>query len=68
MIPLANHSASTIFAAVVALLPLLLPNNRPQTRYWLWLAASVKFLVPFSLPCRPAVSHRWRTAPAMPMP
>jgi uncharacterized protein (TIGR03435 family) len=28
---------------------LALRNNRAQIRYWLWLAASLKFLVPFSL-------------------
>jgi len=68
MIPLANHLwQSTIFAAVVALLALLLRNNRPQTRYWLWLAASVKFLVPFSLLVSAGSLIEWRTAPAMPI-
>jgi uncharacterized protein (TIGR03435 family) len=48
--PLANHLwQSTLFAVVAALLTLLLRKNRAQTRYWVWLAASVKFLVPFSL-------------------
>lgn len=47
---LANHLwQSTLFAAVAGLLTLALRKNRAQTRYWLWLAASVKFLVPFSL-------------------
>ena len=40
---------STLFAAIVGLLALLLRKNRAQTRYWLWLTASAKFLVPFSL-------------------
>jgi bla regulator protein BlaR1 len=40
---------STLFAAIVGLLALLLRKNRAQTRYWLWLTASVKFLIPFSL-------------------
>jgi uncharacterized protein (TIGR03435 family) len=38
-----------LFAALAAGLALMLRNNRAQTRYALWLAASVKFLVPFSL-------------------
>jgi len=45
---LANHLwQSTVFAAVAGLLALALRNNRAQVRYWLWLAASVKFLIPF---------------------
>src|SRR5262245_35105126 len=48
--PLANHLwQSTLFAAVAGLLTLALRKNRAQTRYWLWLTASVKFLIPFSL-------------------
>jgi len=48
--PLANHLwQSTLFAAVAGLLTLALKKNRAQVRYWLWLAASVKFLIPFSL-------------------
>src|SRR5579871_5011034 len=48
--PLANHLwQSTLFAAVAGVLTLALKKNRAQVRYWLWLSASVKFLVPFSL-------------------
>ena len=48
--PLANHLwQSTLFAAAASLLTLALRRNRAQTRHWLWLAASMKFLVPFSL-------------------
>ena len=47
---LGNHLwQSTLFACVIALLMLALRNNRAQIRYCLWLAASLKFLVPFSL-------------------
>ena len=47
---LGNHLwQSTLFVAVVALLVLAFRNNRARTRYGLWLAASLKFLVPFSL-------------------
>jgi bla regulator protein blaR1 len=46
----ANHLwQSTLFAILAALLALALRNNRAGARYWLWLAASLKFLVPFSL-------------------
>jgi bla regulator protein blaR1 len=45
-----NHLwQSTVFAAVAALLALGLRKNHAHARYWLWLAASCKFLVPFSL-------------------
>jgi uncharacterized protein (TIGR03435 family) len=48
--PLANHLwQSTLFAAIAGLLTLLLKKNHAQARYWIWLAASLKFLVPFSL-------------------
>ena len=39
---------STLFALAAALLTLLLRNNAARFRYWVWLAASVKFLIPFS--------------------
>ncbi len=45
-----NHLwQSTLFAVVAALLTLALRKNDARARYWLWLAASLKFLVPFSL-------------------
>lgn len=48
--PLSNHLwQSTLFGALVALAALALRSNHAQTRHWLWLAASAKFLVPFSL-------------------
>jgi uncharacterized protein (TIGR03435 family) len=44
-----NHLwQSTVFAAAVALLTLAFRRNRAHVRYWLWVAASVKFLLPFS--------------------
>lgn len=47
---LANHIwQSTLFALMAGLLTLILQKNHARTRYWLWLAASAKFLVPFSL-------------------
>jgi len=45
-----NHLwQSTLVALVAGALTLLLRKHHARTRYWLWLAASVKFLVPFSL-------------------
>ena len=40
---------STLVAAVVGMLTLLLKKNGARTRYWVWLAAVVKFLVPFGV-------------------
>jgi bla regulator protein BlaR1 len=46
---IANHLwQSTVFLTIVALLTFALRKNRAQVRYWLWLAASLKFLVPFA--------------------
>ncbi len=65
MIPeIANHLLqSTIFAAVAGILTLVLRNNHARTRYWIWLTASIKFLVPFALFVE--IGHRmtWHTAP-----
>jgi bla regulator protein BlaR1 len=45
-----NHLwQSTLFAVVAGLLTLMLRKNQARARYWLWLAASLKFLIPFSL-------------------
>ena len=46
---ISNHLwQSTVFAAGIALLTLAFRRNRAHVRYWLWLAASVKFLIPFA--------------------
>src|SRR5580704_15258061 len=46
----ANHLwQSTVFAILAALLTLTLRKNHARARCWLWQAASLKFLVPFSL-------------------
>jgi bla regulator protein blaR1 len=50
MSTLLNHLwQSTLFAGAVALAMLAMRKNSPRTRYWFWLSASVKFLIPFSL-------------------
>ena len=65
MIPaLANHLLqSTVFAAAAGALTLFLRNNHARTRYWIWLTASLKFLIPFSVFVE--IGHRlsWSGAP-----
>jgi len=47
---LANHLwQSTAVAVIAAALTLVLRKNQARTRYTLWFAASIKFLLPFSL-------------------
>ena len=46
----ANHLwQSTAFAAGAAALAFALRKNQARARYWIWMAASLKFLVPFAL-------------------
>ena len=47
---LTNHLwQSTLFATAAALLSLAFRRNQARVRYWLWLCASLKFFVPFSV-------------------
>ncbi len=47
---MANHLwQSTLFVVLAAILTLAFKKNQARVRYRLWLAASLKFLVPFSL-------------------
>lgn len=64
--PLANHLwQSSIFAGAMWVLALTLRRNRAAVRYWLWLAASAKFLLPFSLLVSTGTKLARRTAPAI---
>lgn len=64
--PIANHLwQSTLFVAAVWILTLALRKNRAAVRYWLWLAASMKFLIPFSLLVNVGSQLEWRSAPAI---
>ncbi|HEY4084393.1 MAG TPA: M56 family metallopeptidase [Bryobacteraceae bacterium] len=48
--PVANHLwQSTAFAVAAGLLTLALRGNPARVRHWVWVAASFKFLVPFSM-------------------
>ncbi len=61
---LANHVwQSTAFAAVAWLMTMAFRGNRAQVRYWIWLSASVKFLLPFSLLV--GAGNRLEWAPAL---
>jgi len=67
--PLANHLwQSTVFVFAAWALALTLRQNRAAVRYWLWLAASVKFLLPFSLLVSVGSQLGWRTPPAIAQP
>jgi bla regulator protein blaR1 len=68
MIPeLENHLwQSTLFACTAGLLTLMLRRNRAAMRHGLWLAASVKFLIPFSLLAGLGSQIEWRKAPLVP--
>jgi uncharacterized protein (TIGR03435 family) len=47
---LGNHLwQSTLFACVAGLLTMALRSNQARARYWVWMTASAKFLIPFSL-------------------
>jgi len=62
---LGNHLwQSTLFAVVAGLLTLLLRKNHARARHWLWLAASVKFLIPFSVLVSLGSHLAWPGTPA----
>ncbi len=57
---LTNHIwQSTIFAVIAGIITLAFRENRAQVRYWLWLSASLKFLIPFSLLMSAGSSLHW---------
>jgi uncharacterized protein (TIGR03435 family) len=67
MLPtLFNHLwQSSLFAAVAGLQTLALRNNHARVRYWVWLAASLKFLIPLSMLVAMGTLIRWQSAPKM---
>ena len=63
---LLNHLwQSTMIVLTMWILAQALRKNRAGTRYWLWMAASIKFLVPFSVLI--AAGESIRTAMQSPM-
>ena len=64
-----NHLwQSTLFAIAAALLALALRNTRAQVRYWIWLCASLKFLVPFAILLSLGSQVHWPAAKKMVQP
>ena len=62
--PVADHLwQSTLFAGIAGLLTLALRMNGARVRYWLWLIASCKFLIPLSALIALGGQLAWRTAP-----
>ena len=61
---LADHLwQSTVLAILAGSLTLLLKTNHARTRYWLWLVASLKFLIPFSLLAGIGSHMEWLAVP-----
>lgn len=56
---------SALFAGVVAALTFALRGNRASVRYWLWVGASVKFLVPVAVVLQAGTWLAWRPAAAV---
>ena len=66
---LVNHLwQSTLLVVLVWLAARALRRNRARVRYWLWTAASVKFLVPLSALMSLGQRFEWRTLPAIARP
>jgi uncharacterized protein (TIGR03435 family) len=59
---------STLFAAIVWLAVLALRANHARVRYWLWTAASLKFLIPFSWLVGLGAQVEWESAPRVVQP
>jgi len=55
---------SSLFVVLAWCFAVLLRRNRARVRFWVWLAASVKFLVPFSLLSAAGGLFGWRMTPA----
>jgi bla regulator protein blaR1 len=61
--PVANHLwQSTLCAGIAWLLVFALRRNLARARHWVWLAASCKFLIPFSVLIALGGHIQWRTA------
>jgi uncharacterized protein (TIGR03435 family) len=62
---IANHLwQSTLFAGVAGLLTMALRRNSARVRHWIWVGASVKFLLPFFVLVMLGSHVQWRTVPS----
>jgi uncharacterized protein (TIGR03435 family) len=58
-----NHLwQSTLVTAAIAALTLAFRRTRAQTRYWIWFAASLKFVIPFAALASLGAQVQWREA------
>ena len=57
---------STLFAAAAAVVAALFRRHSASLRYWVWLAASLKFLVPFAALVALGGYNSWRTVEIVP--
>jgi bla regulator protein BlaR1 len=63
--PLLNHLwQSTLLVGIAWLGTLALRKNRARVRYWLWMAASLKFLVPAAILVNIGERIEWNPPPA----
>jgi bla regulator protein blaR1 len=63
LFPIADHLwQSTLFACATWLLTLALRKNSARVRHWIWVTATLKFLVPFSLLIALGSRVPWGTA------
>ena len=56
---------STVFAVCVWTLTLAVRDRAARVRFWLWMAASIKFLMPFSVLA--ALGSRWPHTDSQPL-
>jgi bla regulator protein blaR1 len=69
MLPFANHVwQSTLFVIAMCVTAFMLRKNRAAVRHSLWLVASIKFLVPFSLLASIGSHFQWQQASVTPPP
>jgi bla regulator protein blaR1 len=54
---------STLVAVVAGMLTLILRKDHARVRYWMWLSASAKFLIPFAVLVEVGRRLGWRPAP-----
>src|SRR5215813_13720547 len=59
---------STLFAGLAALLALTFRRQRAGIRYWIWMTASLKFLIPFAVLIEVGTHIPWPAAASVARP